>query len=539
MNNPTQYLFIILTLLFAESALAIPKVKIPVNTSSTDATTKNVKCSYSKRKDKWSKTKARKRTKKKKSKRVGVASEFNKAAKAACKSLVPPKTIDGLGSIPPLSQFVKSGASKFFGRDVSGTAPTLKEIGEQNSAPDTFWREGVVERIGNLNATPDDCNEFYGGNQDGASAGLAGCFLAQETARSLENMLGTAVSVCYLKSIAGLEVGNGVTIVSGEENLPSGGFKEIFSSPKGSETRIVKMRIVGQSHGEGEGEEGQEEEGEQEVFVFPHNKKKIKTEGKKGQYGYDLYFCEEGEQGFAYTGFETTTIGKEGKIDIISVGDSARSAYENTLSGYLTENEEGTNSITFNTNLGRSASIKNIESDGTFENKAELVVTANNIIRSKIHNIDRFDDVTGAETRRSYSVIEFSGDAAGSTRFLQGSYKDRRAGIGGEEEFSTSIEFRDERYVSAPDNTFSQSLSEVDLDDVFYEAPSITFDSSTFDCSTQADIVILLDFESEALLAVQAQCELDALQNMDFCFQNDAINLAEQTYGPACQEDRP
>lgn len=499
-----------------------PKTRVPITSK------RSAKCEYNKDKKSWQRA-GRRKKREDANRRVSTTS-FSKKANQTCKTLVPPGTVNELNKIPPLYTFLKSRPS-FFGRDASGTPPTLIEI-QESSIENLFWREGVIERIINETATEEDCEEFYQSEIDGGSSGFAGCYLAQESGRAIESLLSSAISVCYLRSIPTLTIGRAVTIDKGEGLLPKGKFSKIFSAPQADERRTVVMQVKGFPDEIPEQEALNSDEIEQYIYVRPHNRKKIKKQGDRGQYGYDLFFCNA-DRGLE--GVEVGTIGREGKIRIESSGSGEDEVYNTDVTGYLMKNEDGTNSILYNTNLPREARISFRMLNDTFSEKAHLLIGKNNIIRSKIYLTDLFDQQL---TRRStYSVLEFSGTGAGDMAFRQGAYKET-SDDSEFDDYTVGVEFREDRYLSAPEGEFVELLEEVNLQtDAFYTPDTGTFDDEQFDCTTEADIVLTIDFSHPDMQGIIASCEANTLRNMDFCFENEQLREAEMKYYNVCYSD--
>lgn len=504
---------IVMLLLYPGVLCAAPKTRVPI--LAKNGTQRSASCVYKSKKQQWRKRKGRRKHSRK----------VERSASRACKSLLPQKSVSQLNKLPSSGGILSSKFSNFrlfrtrFARTVSGTPPYIADIPDQDILT-LFWRDGVVERIAAGNANQDDCNEFYGGNTDGHSAGISGCRMTEQTARSLEDAFRSAGSLCYMKSIPKLGSSTeGITIVSGESNIPEGDFTKIFETPAGSEDRIVELQIS-ELPESGDNQLSTEADSiDQRIFVQIHP---VSTnDEEKLQYSFDLYFCNAA--GTTLLSHESTTIAQHGKLVSIARGDESEFQFESTLTGYLTE---GDSIINFTPLLPRSLEISAREKIGGFEHKSSLTMTPQDQILAKLYDV--------SEGRRGYAVLGFVGSGLADAQLFEGAYKDEKDGAP-DDSFQVAVEFRDSRYLAAPNSKLIKQLKTVNLSkNSFYAAPTFSFNSSAFDCSTTADFVVALDFSASPLQAVTQQCEGEYIENMDFCTSNSTVAQAENNFESAC-----
>ena len=203
------------------------------------------------------------------------------------------------------------------------------------------------------------------------------------------------------------------------------------------------------------------------------------------------------------------------------------------VTGFLsTEKTDGTKQVVFNAQLPRTLNISFEEIESSFTQKAEIEISPDNQIFSKTYSLENSDATNIA--RRGFSVVRFTGANAAQVRFLEGAFKDEKDNQPGEG-FQVGVEFRGDRYLAAPQSAFVDLLSDVNLlTDTFYTVPELSFDDSQFDCSTEADIVIIMDFSTSAISSLNQICDGEALDDQDFCFEDPTVRQAEQNFQSSC-----
>ncbi|MCB0331936.1 MAG: hypothetical protein KDD55_00485 [Bdellovibrionales bacterium] len=501
-----------LFLIGVSSASAAPTTKVPILKKSGNE--KQVKCRYQPNSSRWRKSDKRKA--------FSRGGKYYKQGKRACKSLIEPSKVSGLKQLPGVSGVIASKLSGLINlnswtRAVSGSPPLIKNFPEVD-ATSLFWRDGVVSRIADGNPTNDDCNEFFTGVEDGQSSGLAGCLMAESTGRALENALRSGGSLCYMKNIPTTQ-SDAIQVISGQENIPDGNIENIFATPEDDASRLVEIRVSGMPS---EDDKNEAQEGK----IFIHLQSKNTNKEQKIQYGFKIFFCDTSGENLTSTEF--TTIGKQGKVTSVQEGAEQNELYEVLLTGYLTEEDDS--SLSYNPDLPRTL-------DATFErtsdqenqgwkDKVSVTFTPQNRIQTKSYSIE--------QGRKGYSEIAFVGSSLSDAQFTEGAYKDEyddNSGGG----FQALVEFRDDRYVSAPQSELLSALEKVDLlTDPFYQDVTLSFDSSQFDCSQTGDVVLSMDMSDESLSDLRATCEGESLGDMNLCFGNETINQAEFNFHDVC-----
>ncbi|MCB9030054.1 MAG: hypothetical protein H6619_03310 [Deltaproteobacteria bacterium] len=434
-----------------------------------------------------------------------------KAAKQGCGALLITGSVSKLSQIPTSAQVINKKAKK--NAASSGTPPLLTDIPELD-VPELFWNgeddDNTVRSINNDTADADQCNNFFGGNNDGDDAGLAGCFVAQSVGEIFQNALRTGNSFCYMKNFPTAE--SGVTIDNGLENIPDQVAENIFDTPASGEgNRLVKVNVTGFP--------GDEEEGGGDQTIFIEVKSADENSTNKNQYAFDIWFCNDSNQ---VTGYENFRIGSAGKYTVTSVGDDDFGASFVTISGQLTNNN---GELDFDPNSPREITLEFEHEDGGMKADIEIV---SDKIRAKQRN--EFSD----QTLNSYIVAEYTGTSLGELRFTSGAYRDVKVGTEGNN-FEAIVEYRSSRYKAAPNASVGNELDDVDLvNDTFYESPDVQVDTSDYDCTGTADVEVTLDFSSEELQDISADCEGDALSEMNFCNNDSEVESAQTNYENAC-----
>jgi hypothetical protein len=137
---------------------------------------------------------------------------------------------------------------------VSGQPPLLVAmplIGPTN----IFWAPGVIDALASQSASPEQCGEFFFGENDGDSGGLGACRMAENVGRSFQSILESQSSSCYMKNFPTEENVAAGAVVVDSGTLPEGGITKLFAPPAGESARVVKVNVTG------------EQEGDQTVFI--------------------------------------------------------------------------------------------------------------------------------------------------------------------------------------------------------------------------------------------------------------------------------
>jgi len=273
--------------------------------------------------------------------------------------------------------------------------------------------------------------------------------------------------------------------------------------------KVVKVVIGGFSEGEGSIDQNI-------FFVIPGRD----TNAENGNlYQHSIYFCD----GSTATGKEVATIKKNLSYIISSINRNmwfTEELFASSISSKITIDSNGR--LIFDPS---SEKLITMESTGGFCEyiKGEMTLNNGKILQKTLEACGDFGE------RAAVTAMRYTGNSVDTLRFQEGGSKDA---------FGTFItEFRDTRYVSAPDNVeFNEDLATVNLEeDEFYTTlPVIDPDAfQTFDCDREdADVTINMDFSNPELAEHTAGCETRGLDNMDFCRGDEAVSGAEQAaYG--------
>jgi hypothetical protein len=435
----------------------------------------------------------------------------------------------GLVRLPEAEDSVATRSSRRLGSlAVSGEAPALVDLPNSDIA-NLFWRPGVVNAIASGNATQEQCNEFFSGNEDGASGGFGACFLAESVGRGLQQLGEGGASLCYMKNFpteANLEAG-GVTLDDGE--FPGGDITKIFATPSGSKARLVRVHVTGAPQGD-QGGGGQNDDGpgaqanaendqteDVNIRVYPTSDKFL--------YRVDLWFCKDGQ----VSGRDAIAIKSDGTFSAANFNraQGQEGAYSSRTLAKLTF-KGGVPAF----DLGTPRKIRSEFRQGDNAFKSQVVVKGSTI---ETRTLDMF----GSQSRKSNMITRFSGSAPEEIRFLDGAFAVVQEQGGN---FQGNIEFRDSYYAAAEESDLASkldSLDEVAEDSFFEELPEEDYDLSNLSCDGAVDVELSLDMNDATVQESVRECEERAFRDMRFCFENEQIRAAQENYFTACMPQNP
>jgi hypothetical protein len=377
--------------------------------------------------------------------------------------------------------------------ETSGTPPKLVDI-PNSTIKNLFWGDGIIDSFNSGIMPENGCFDFLGSPNDGQSAGISACYLAQNVGYSFQTALQSAASFCYMQKMSTAPAG---VAVSGAASVNSA-----MAPNSGTEDKIVKALITGFP------EEGGPTD-QTIFFVIPGKGANI---ANGNLYAHTLYFCNGGTA----VGKETATIKNNLEYSISAINQhGAEGTFSSTVTSKITLDDN--NRIIFNPATDKQVNIASSGGSCSYM-KAEMTLS-NGKIRQK-----SMDDCGGPEARKAYSAMRYTGTSIQTLRFKEGGSKDNYSSI--------ITEFRDSKYVSAPNNTeFNADLSEVDINtDTYYDgAPTLdTNDLTSFNCNRTDNVAtITMDFSNPTLQAYTANCNDRSLDNMDFCRSDPEVNNAE------------
>lgn len=443
-------------------------------------------------------------------KKVGKKYSINKTAsdekKEACAKLLKLGTAKKLAQFPSAATLIKSAASTnslVNVNTVSGTPPTLAELVSQGG-DNYYWRNGVLNTI--ATGSPDEatCNELFGSSTDGHSSGWGGCNLTQSVGYSVGEIARAGTSMCYMKNAGSTEgaASGAISITSGSV---SGGVKNLFSTPSGTSSRLIKVSTSG------------EESSTMFIRVFSASE----NEASGDQYKFEFWACE-GDN--TPQEFESTRITAGGQFisQTIHTFDGGSGIGQGAISGFLSR--EGSE-LVFDPTRDRTAQFTGLpEQGGSF--KSSITINGENQVFTKV------SQDFGDSVRKGYSVARFDGSGLTSLRFYEGAFKEQHS-FG---TFTGGLEFRDTAYLSSPSSEYVAMLASVNFtSDSFYSAnvstPSIPTRAR---CNADADVEVTMDMSNEFMQQVASDCEGERIDGEIQICSSNSINQAMNQFQTAC-----
>jgi hypothetical protein len=376
----------------------------------------------------------------------------------------------------------------------SGTPPTLVSIAEIG-IKNLFWSNGVIDGIVS-NGVPNEgqCSQFFGAAGDGQSAGYPACNLAQNVAQTFEIITQGETSICLMRAVtkaqSGVSVGSGASLT------------EALTPNSDTSTKLVKVVFAGFPGGGGPGQPG----------IFFEISGEETNKGNGNLYEQKMYFC----QGTANPlGREHWVIKRDLTYTSSQLFDQPGViSFESSISSKLNLDSDGKIIFDpFDDKVLNAALVG--DGIGCDYNKVEMVFENKKIYQKVLDNCF-------GSPQPSYSVIRYSGTSMNNLRFIEGGAKDAFV--------QTITEFRDDRYVAAPNNEeFSQDLAPITFSEDFYnQAPVIdTSDVENFDCNRiDIDETITVDLTNPALIGKVMTCQGAVYSDLDFCRSDDDVNTA-------------
>jgi hypothetical protein len=425
---------------------------------------------------------------------------------AACAALLKPGSAKRLAQFPSAATLIKSATntnSLVNISAVSGTPPTLAELVDQGG--DAFyWRPGVLNTIATGSPDETTCNELFGSSTDGNSSGWGGCNLTQSVGYSVGEIARAGTSMCYMKNAGSADgaASGAITIDSG--SVP-GGVKNLFSTPSGSNSRLIKVTASG--------------EGSSTMFIRVFSA--AENEAAGNQYKFEFWACEGDE---TPQEFESTRITAGGQFisQTTHTFDGGSSIGQGSISGFLSR--EGAELI-FDPTRDRTAQFTGLPGQGgSF--KSSIVINGENQVFTKV------SQDFGSSIRKGYSVARFDGTGLTSLRFYEGAFKEEHS-FG---TFSGGLEFRDTAYLSSPGSAYVALLDSVDFSsDSFYTAnvstPTIPARAR---CNADADVEVTMDMSNEFMQQIASECEGERIDGEIQICSSDSINQAMEQFPNAC-----
>ncbi len=410
-----------------------------------------------------------------------------------------------LSNLAPLSAVVSGGAgsSSFKTQAVSGTPPTLSELGSADAA-EIYFVPGVTQRLLDGNPTESDCSQVFASSIDGQSGGMAACRAAQNVGEAMGTVLQSETTLCYMKGFPrAAAVDRSVASVS-RGALPSGGWTGLFDTPEARD-RVIKISLPS-------------EDGETAIYFRVKSAASNLSTGY--QYRAEFYACEGGN---SPQEAQTISIGSDNSYQIESVGTGGSGIFRSAVLGKV--RADGSR-IVFDTSAPRSAETSFVQREAGNAFKSEVVIE-----EGKITN--RHFATRGSEQNKGFALSGYSGDSMSSLRFAEGAFKEEFSRESESFRFSGAIEYRDTGYRAAPDSALVSRIP-AELDDAFYQNPPEEPTPSTFDCTNvTADVSIELNLESARMQQIAQNCEGNRFESRNFC-SAEKMNAINEAYFNHC-----
>lgn len=413
-----------------------------------------------------------------------------------------------LSDLPGADQLVSENASSSNSSilAVSGTPPALPDI-PSVGVNSTFFRSGVLDSITAGTASDEQCSELFNSTTDGHSGGVTACYLTQNVGYAFQNILTSGTTLCYMKNAMTNAMLDAGVIARTSGSFPNGNIEDIFSTPSGNSSRLVKISFPGASD---------------TIFIKVFGANSNSSNGNT--YHFQYYSCD-GEPS-AVSEIEETFIKTDGRYLSSSSSNSDDRLSSNEVTAYLTR---VAGELTFDGSRTRTAS--SISQSGSDQFKSYLELDSSNVIRNKVY------DIFSLNSRKAYSISKISGTSIAELRFLEGANNEKHVDLSfGTNTYTAGVEYRDSLYVSAPSNTYVSELSDVNIDtDEYYSSiDDVTFDSSGLSCSATPNVAITLNIADPNFAAVQELCEGVRLDGMDFCNSDTELQQAFNNFNSTC-----
>lgn len=399
---------------------------------------------------------------------------------------------------------------------VSGSPPSLTEIGSSGNIEEIFWRSGIVNAVATGTPTEDQCREYYSSNIDGESGGFAACFMAQGVGASLDSLRyfnSTQCNLVKFPTVSNFKSG-GIKVSKGK--LPRGGITKVFSPTSRGRLVLVNFEIpfVGASP--------------ERLYIKVPSENQNKNSNRV--YNAEVFFCaSDTGTSHAYTMIDFL---KDGQLNITlaTQADEANGIWANrsTLSGFLTPSGEN---LKWDPAKTRKATFSSYTDFLAAEGyRSEIDITPENLLVNKVYT------AYGGNNYKNYSIAQFEGSNISTLGFLQGSFLDQHNVEGETYNYSGAFEFRDTFYASAPDNEFLDDVQTYDLiNDSFFNDPiSVDLNFTTIKCDAKADLVLAIDQTNTKIQKSLEDCAITDANNLYFCLNDETILQAENNYPNVC-----
>lgn len=388
---------------------------------------------------------------------------------------------------------------------VSGTPPLLSALGTGTNADTYFWN-GLISTINTAGqATDAQAEQFWGvSTAAGAPGGEISCRMAQSTGYTMENIIRSGTSLCYMKNMPNVISAASITDNSGL-GLTAANFFDQLAADK-----LIKVNVS-----------GEENFGNQDIYIKVYGTNSVGSD----VYRVDLWFCGDGAVGNANQYQQISVTKSTGALTIADTGSMSwggdTQTFATSVSGTISVSGD---TAVFDPTASRTASFTFDSSQfGTM--KSALTVSSDNYITAKEYS--NFGDGGGC-INKIYSKAGFSGTSMSTLRFREAGLKAANTCTGqAEYSFNGGSEFSDTYYAAANSSALATEVASFVFasDSFFASAPAApTIDTSSYSCVQSPDVEVAMDMSDATIGAVATTCEGKMVSNMSFC---DSSTIAQ------------
>lgn len=389
---------------------------------------------------------------------------------------------------------------------VSGTPPLLKNISSGN-VDDYFWGGMIADITGAGSATEGERMIFWGEGDDGSAGGELGCRMAQTTGYTMQQIISSGISLCYMKSMPE---------AVGDDNITDHSDLGVTAAnvfDRSTADKLVKVNSTGGSEEMG---------GDQEIFLKVYGTDTVGS----NIYKVEIWMCaDEATEAHQYN-----VITANLSSSAVSVGDTSYAANSitvqdagnhnfggspesmtSTVTGTLKVASDG--SIAYDESAERTASFQ--MSSSNFAMKSQIVVSGENQITTREYMV-----MDGGCTNKVYALIGFSGASFDELRFSEAGTKGQSICDEGTFDFGGGVQFQDLVYNKSSSSSYATTANSFDFSsDSFYDSEpgTVSVDTSSYSCSESPDVEVAMDMAADAVSTLAASCEGKMMQNMNWC----------------------
>ncbi|MCB0320826.1 MAG: hypothetical protein KDD60_07855, partial [Bdellovibrionales bacterium] len=247
------------------------------------------------------------------------------------------RAASSLTQLPNLGDLLNSGSGAQSVVSLLAVAPTLDDLAdaaeEFGGIAQYFFSESVLSSIQTGNPTSQQCDEYF--------EGILSCHIAESTGHTMEQILASGTSLCYMQNLPNAT--GGVRLVKG-----SGTVKTLFASATTAKLVKVKMVEMEDDFSDDEFEEGPDDEGDFEDEFQPNDiyirvSSLSENQDSGDHYHATLVYCEPGEDGEDATlvGYEDIRVTADNELIVRSAQDEGPEQMNALITASLREIGDG------------------------------------------------------------------------------------------------------------------------------------------------------------------------------------------------------